>query len=326
MSTETIAAEIVDSTDVEVISDQSNATGPDALGEMTPVQSANLAKNDTAIDNLVELARATLDPRDQLKKYCKLGKAALAHAVWQKNNFAGTYTREDFDRLCERIADRVKLTVPIASVRIDDYIRMHVFVEAVKPMVENVDTLSIYQVSSKFLPMLSFSKTELTGELRLEWTDFVKKWVSFQVSSEPVSMRVLDAAIADCKVAIESARDSKKTQEQRDASARGKIVAAKVKAENDLNAKLTTGIDEALGGILTPEAVVGILEKVALDRNVTLPNRVKDLGRMSVQEANLLAKTLFEAGNAAAIKTLYATLGKMVATIDAAAVQAKAAA
>ena len=307
-------------------SEQVQATpgnGSDALPAMDDATAAKMSKNDDAISRIVALAVQTLDPKDMLKKYAKLGKAALDHAIWQKNQFPA-WADEDYKRLCDRIGDQVKFQVAIKSVRIDDYIRVHAWVEAVRPLVPEVERVSFYQVVNKFLPMLSWSRTELSGEIKKGWVDFVKATVAQQVSDAPMSIKDLDAAIQAHAAHLEAERNSGKSAEQLAEAARRKSIADATRAEMKAREDITTSVDDALGGILTPTQLVDIVNKVAKDRGVKLPvGDMSTLATMSPVEAKLLAKALWDAGNMAAMRVLRDQLDMMVKTFENAAVQSK---
>ena len=297
--------------------------GSDALPAMDDATAAKMSKNDDAIARIVSLAVATLDPKDMLKKYAKLGKAALDHAIWQKNQFPA-WADEDYKRLCERIGDQVKFQVAIKSVRIDDYIRVHAWVEAVRPMVPEVERISFFQVVNKFLPMLSWSRTELSGEIKKGWVDFVKATVAQQVSDAPMSIKDLDAAIQAHAAHLEAERNAGKSPEQLAEAERRKAVADATRAEMKAREDFTTSVDEALGGILSPSQLVDIVNKVAKDRGVTLPaGNLGTIAKMTPAEAKLLAKSMWDAGNMASMKVLRDQLDVMVKTFENAAVQSK---
>ena len=68
----------------------------------------------------------------------------------------------------------------------DKYVRIHLWVEAVKPLVPDVEKLSYFQVTNKFLPTLAFDAVELTGEIRKEWLTWVRTTVERQLGEDPL--------------------------------------------------------------------------------------------------------------------------------------------
>jgi hypothetical protein len=291
--------------DVEVNAAGAPSEAPDnALPEIDAATAKKMAKNDAGIAKLVALAVATLDPKDMLKKYAALGRGVIDHALWQKGNFP-KWEAQDWDRLCDKLADQVKFQVAIKDVRMGLFARIYLWVEAVRPMVPDVEKLSYYQVVNFFVQTLKFSSTDLVGEIKKGWIEFVRETVAQQVSDAPLTIAALKVAIAEHTKRLEDEANAKKSPEKIMEAAHKAEVAKRTKAETDLRTKLTTGIDEALGGILSPTAVVDILNKVAADRKVDLPaGNMDKLASMSPQEAKLLASSMWKAGNISAMKVL----------------------
>lgn len=292
--------------------------GADAGGPLPEVDEATakkLAKNDEAIARIVNLAIATLDPRDMLKKYAKLGKAAADHAIWQKAQFP-SWGAEDFDRLCDQIADRVKMQVAIQSVRISTYVRVHFWLEAVKPMVPDADKLSYYQVVNHFLPTLSFNPVDLAGKIKDGWVDVVRDLVAQQIGDNPLPIKELKAILQDHADAMAAERDAQKGPEKLAEENRKKSVRKATREENKLREQITMGIDSALGGTLEPESVVGILQKVAADRGVTLPKVGVDPHAMAPKQVPQFVAALKARGDVALVRALRDQLDALIAELE----------
>jgi hypothetical protein len=171
-----------------------------------------------AENDVVDTIVATIDPKDALKKYCKAGKQTLALAIRRLESLAdGAWNgRKDFDKVCDDVATLVKMRVAVKDVRPSTYVRTHLWVEAVRAIVPNVDKLSYNTIANKLLPMLEFDPMTLTGEIRKEWLTFVRTTVERQLSSSPMTMDELDKSIDQCKADIEldRKRNSKLSAEQ----------------------------------------------------------------------------------------------------------------
>lgn len=325
MSHDTMSAEQVQSDPVNG-GDGAPSEAPDnALPELDAATAAKMAKDDKVLSEIVSLAVATLDPKDMLRKYARLGKAVLDHAIWQKRNFA-KWEDQDWERLCDKVAAQVKFQVAIKDVRISAFARIHLWVEAVRPMVPDVEKLSYYQVVNHFLPTLKFSPTDLVGEIKKGWVDFVREAVARQLSDDPLPIKALADSIANHKKRLEDEANAKKDPAKLAEAEHRAQVAKKTKAENDLRTKLTTSIDEALGGVLRPEQLVDLVNAVAKERKVDLPvGNLDALAGMSVAEAKLLALALYKAGNLASMIVLRDQLDMMVKTVQNAAIASKSA-
>src|SRR6201996_3194159 len=97
--------------EAEVIEEQAPGTSSDGKGyafpNMTDAEKQTMADLDSADDDLVSLAVATLDPKDMLRKYARLGAEALKRARRQKAAFKG-WAEEDLTRLFGKLADLVR--------------------------------------------------------------------------------------------------------------------------------------------------------------------------------------------------------------------------
>jgi hypothetical protein len=299
----------------DTTSTATNAT--ENTGNVSAATEAEQARIDAyraAESEVVELATATLDPKDMLKKYAKLGKAVLSLAAKRKGDFKA-WTKDDFAKVCDDLATLVKMRVAIREVEMDKYARIYLWVEAVKPLVPSVDKLSYYQVKNKFLPTLAFDAVELSGEIKSDWLTFVRTTVERQIGDDPLSIKDLDAAIADQKKAIEAARNARLDpekallREQKAAEAKAK------KERRDAQQGIMDAIDGAVtNGHADPNDVVQIVEQALKSNNLSLPAKVVgfDPINCTMADVKMLAQAMIGAGKLAEAKVLRDTLDAMI--------------
>ena len=128
------------------------------------------------------------------------------------------------------------------------YVRVYLWVEAVKALCADVEKLSYFVVANKFLPTLQFDATELTGEIRKDWLGWVRTTVERQLSDSPLSVKELDESIKERKDEIEAERkrNSKRTPEQvieaEQRAANKKLVAERSAAQS----KVSNAVSDAL--------------------------------------------------------------------------------
>jgi len=314
-----------DSTEPEVNTPVDPPADTKALAPIAE-DSVFMTKDKSEVKRIAKLAADVLDNANMLKRWCRIGKDTLAHATWKKHQlpkFAdGTdqFTAKDFKKTCDDVADEIRALVAVKDVRVDLWVRCYLFVENVKKMGLDVERLSYYQVANKFLPCMSWSPSTLTGEIKPEWADWLKDNVARQLSDAPMTIRDLDVSISNHEQDLKDALDAKKTPEARIESDRKKLRAERTKKENDVRTRITTGIDEALGGVLTPSEVVGILDTLAKERKITLPNVGNPIldaaATMTEHEARALAGALNRAGNIDAMLALFGALKAHLKAIE----------
>lgn len=298
------------------INEQGGQQDVEAPAPIDPKVAKLMETNDTLIQEVVALAVETLDPRDALKKYAKLGARVLKHAAWQKSKFPA-WAKEDYVRLCDKIADQVKFSVAIRDVRMDVYVRVHLFVEAVRPFCEGIEKLSYFQVANKFLPMLEFDAVDLTAEVKKGWFVFLKETLAQQIGPEPLSIKALDAKIAEQKAELERERKAKLDPEK---AAEQERKAAESKARREREAaqsKVADAIDKALvDDHADPADVVQIVQKVLKDHKLEMPQVGIDPATCSKQDLKAFFSVMYLNGRAAELKFCLALLGKMVEQIE----------
>ena len=291
-----------------------------ALATVEPKVAKLMEQNDTSIAKIVTLAVATLDPKDALVKYARLGGEVLKHARWQKKSFTGTWEKEDYKRLCDKIADQVKFSVPIKDVRMDVYARVHLFVEAVRPFCEGIEKLSYYQVANKFLPMLQFDAVDLTAEIKKGWYTFLQETLAQQIGAEPLSVKALDAKIAEQTAELAREKLSGKTAEQiQEAEDRAKEAAFR-KERNAAQGKVSTSLDKAItDGHADAQDVSQIVQKVLKDHGLELPSVGIDPATCSKVDLKMFFAVMLNNERISEIRFAHKLLGKMVESLEAAA-------
>lgn len=293
---------------------------------------------------VVDLAVATLDPKDMLKKHAKLGGATIKLALKRKASFKA-WERQDFEKVCDDLATLVKMRVPIKDVRMSLFARIYLWVEAMKPLVPNVEKLSYFQVANKFVPTLQFDAVEMTGEIRKEWLTWVRVTVERQLSDDPLSMKDLDQSIKDRKEEIERERlaRSKRTPEE---ALEAELKAAnrkKVQERQAAQTKVLDSITKALAeGHADPTDIADVFGKAVKDADVDMAKVVSKLVEASEQEmprklvgfdpmactvddCKMLAKAMCAAGKLAEMKALRDTLDAMIKIAENAMIASKTA-
>lgn len=292
------------------------AESNNALSGATDAEQKTIDEYRATEAKVVDLAIATLDPKDMLKKYARLGQEALRLAVKRKASIrAGAWGKGDLAKVCDDLELLVKMRAPIREVRMETYIRVHLWVEAVKPLVPNVEKLSYFQVANKFLPTLAFDPVELTGELRKEWLTWVRTSVDRQLGDEPMTMKELDESISARKKEIDLERSAKKDPEKILEQER-KAAEVNVKKERrDGQNKIVESIDAAItNGHADVNDVVQIVDSVLKSNNLSLPAKVVgfDPATCTVTDCKTLAAAMAGAGKLAEMKTLRDTLDAMI--------------
>ncbi len=318
--------------EAEVVEEQAPGTSPDDQGNafpgMTEAEKQTMAEPGSADDELVSLAVATLDPKDMLRKYARLGAEALKRARRQKAAFKG-WAKEDLTRLFGKLADLVRMRSAVKEVEFDKYVRIHLWIEAVKPLVPGVDKLSYHQVKNKFLPTLTFDPVELTGEIKKGWIGWLTATVERQIGDEPLTMKELDAAIAERADEIEREREAKRKPLTADEERARDDKAAEAKRRAEKNAamsKISDAVDKAVGAdTITPADVTTIVEKVLKYHGMEMPKSgAFDPESCTVNDVRMIAKQMFAAGKVTEMRALRDILDQMLKVVESAFAASKA--
>lgn len=309
-----------------VIPGTPSGTSDNALsGGLTDSEQKFLNDDEQSVNKLVDLTVETLDPKDALKKYARLGAECLKVARKRKSGFKA-WSKEDFDALCEELARKVKMRCAVKDVRMATYVRVHLWVESVKQMVPGVEKLSFYQVANKFLPTLAFDPVDLTGEIRKEWNLWVANTVAQQLGDEPLSMKLLDDAIAERKKEIDREKLAKKDPEKVLEQER-KAVESKARAERkQAQAQIGESIEKALvADHANVNDVVQIVEAIVKDHGLSMPKVGFDPAACTTADCKLLADVMFTSGKITEMKFLRDRLDAMIKIAENAMITSKTA-
>ena len=275
--------------------------------------------HEKAVAEIVGLIRAKFE--DESTRNFAIGKRAYEHAQWQRGNFPG-YTGSDFDTLMRRIRDDVRLYVPISanSIKVSEWVYAHVLRAEVSKVIgaDAAGSLSMHEYIHLIGKALAFSKKDVEGTLVAGWIDTIKgiahdRATGGRVTSEDFLGRI--AANVKALAALAAASDP--------AAAAAKVasdaIKAKARAVSKANEDITSSVSDALTGQnLTAEGVLSIVENVAKHLDVPLPTKFGfDPASCTVEECDLLAKTMFQAGRFKEMRHLVSVLSKMVAAVDA---------
>ncbi len=278
---------------------------------------------------VVSLAVATLDPKDMLKKYAKLGAAVIKLAHKRKASFKA-WERQDFDKVCDQVGELVRMRVAIKDVRMSLFARVYLWVEAVKPLVSSVEKLSYYQVANKFVPTLAFDAVEMTGEIRKEWLTWVRVTVERQLSDDPLTMKELDESIKARKDEIERERQarSKRTPEEVIEAEQRAANKKKIAERQAAQTKVANAVAEAVtDGKADVNDIVKIVKDVVEQAGIDMPSRLVgfDPVNCTIEDCRTLAKAMCAAGKLAEMKALRDTLDAMIKIAENAMIASKTA-
>ena len=295
------------------------ATSDNTLSGATDAEQKKFDDYAATEDRVVELAISTLDPKDMLKKYAKLGGEAVKLAAKRKASLkSGSWNgAKDLAKVCDDLETLVKMRVAIKDVRMMVYMKVCLWVTAVKVLVPEVERLSYYQVVNKFLPTLEFDAEALTGEIRSGWIGWVTSTVTQQLGDEPMSMADLDAAIRGKNAEITrektAKRDPEKALEQEQ-----KAAEAKVRSERKAGqSKISDAIDKALVADHANAAdVVDIVGKVLRDHKIEMPPTGFNAATATPNDVKMLARQLMTAGKYMEMVVLRDTLDAMIKIVD----------
>jgi hypothetical protein len=269
---------------------------------------------------VVELAELTLDPRDALRKYSRLGAEVIKLARKRKASLAkGSWNgQKDFAKVCSDLETLVKMRVAVKDVFMQGYARTFLFVEAMKPIVPNVDKLSYHVVANKFLISLDFDPIELTGTIKAKWLTWVRLAVERQLSDDPYTMAELDASIKEHKARLETEKKGKLTDEQQLAKEQ-KEAESKIRRERKAaQSAVATSLDKAIvDGHADTKDVVEIVNAVLADHKMTLPSKLAgfDPANCTVADCKVLVQAMAGHGKVAEMKALHAQLDVMLKII-----------
>lgn len=308
--------------------DESTERKADIL-HATQAEQGKLDAYHSAETELVDLIVATVDPKDALKKYWKVGKSTHALAMRRLKSLAdGAWNgRKDFDKVCDDVATLVKMRVAVKDVRPSVYVRVFLFVEACKSIVPNVHAISYHAIANKLLPTLQFDATTLTGEIKKEWLTFVRLTCENLLSDSPMTMGELDKAIDERTDEIERERkaNSKLSAEQQleneRKAANKKLVAERQAAQSRI---LKTVHDSLTDGQAEVNDVLCVVRQAIEASNVSHSRGIVviDADHINADDCKSLAFTMCQAGKVAEMTYLRDTLTGMLASMASALIKA----
>jgi hypothetical protein len=307
----------------ERVSTMHAATTLNVSATGTPAVDPNDVKatHDAAVNDIVGMVRAKYE--DEGDRNFAIGARTYEHLLWQKEKFPA-FEGQDFDNLCNRVRDDVRIFVAISpkAIKLGEWVRCHVLRELVRTAAGDAvaNAISFFEYRSSYGEALHFVKAELHGELKPGWLDFYKgvaadRATGKRVSSEDFMARHANVvkALKDAAVAADPAAAA--------AKAASEALKAKARAVSKANEDVTSSVSDSLvNGYLTPEGVMSIVENVTRHHGLSLPTKFGfDPATCTVDDCRLLADTMFAAGKFVEIKALASVLSKMVATVEKAA-------
>ena len=283
------------------------------------------AAHEKAVAEIVGLVRAKYE--DEGVRNFAIGKRAFEHATWQRGNFTDPITRAskyeglDFDNLMNRVRDDVRVWVAISpkSIKLGEWVRCYVLKAKVAEAIgaDKANAVSFFEYRSSYSEALSFSKTELFGEIKPGWLDLYRGVAADRAKGQRVSSDDFMGRIA---ANVKRLAALAVTADPVAAAAKvvSDAVKAKTRAVSKSNEDITASVSDALvSGNVSPEGVLAIVESVAKAHDVVLPTRFGfDPSTATVAECKLLAETMYAAGRFEEIRSLAGVLNKMVATLD----------
>lgn len=300
------------------IGDASTDVASDVI-EATEAEAKKIADYRASEAKLVDLAVATLDPKDMLKKYARMGKETLGLAKQRMDSLAaGAWNgKEDFAKVCSDLETLVRMRVPIKQIDMNVYARVHLWVEAVKALVPNVEKLSYFQVTSKFVHTLRFDPADLSGEIKKDWLTWVRTTVERQLSDDPMTMKELDASIEAHKKEIERERQAKsrRTPEQvleaEQRAANRKQIAERTAAQTKVSNAVADALSEGKADV---NDIVKIVKDVVAQSKLDMPSRLVGFypENCTIADCKLLASAMCNAGKYDEMKYLRNRLDAMI--------------
>jgi len=214
-------------------------------------------------------------------------------------------------------------------VKVEKYVRVHVWTECARVLAGDcVDQLVYSMVANYLAPAtLSFSPSELDGQIRDGWVDWVK-------TNVPEFAKMMADGAADVRGAVESAIKVRKAEI--DDEKKGKLSdeeLARREVQKNINAdkahvnavekKIVQAVSEAFDGTVPPERFMGLVEHIAKEMGVKLPDSFGfDPLTATKNDVMALCMLLFKNGRIEALREMAARASKLVAALDAAGLDA----
>ena len=168
-------------------------------------------------------------------------------------------------------------------VRISDYILAFLAVGVIRPLVgDAIENVSFFLVINYIArKCVSFSRTDLTAEIRTEWSEFLRVNIA-NLTSGRILVRdflsLMDSHESKLSEAKTAEKHSGKTPEQIAQAEKEqelkKTVREKTARENRVRTSLSTSLADAFAGVLEPEQVSAIIIKSRRMPTSTFPARL----------------------------------------------------
>lgn len=310
---------VADVIDVPAAVAQDHAT--DAIAGIVGTGDADAIKlvHDAAVADIVGMVRAKYE--DEGTRNLNIGRRTYEHMLWQRERFP-SFGSQDFDNLCNRVRDDVRIHVAISprSIRLGEWVRCHVLRCQVSEHAGSdvADSITFFEYRITYDNALKFSKSDLSAEIRPGWLDFYKSVAADRAAGR----RVSSEAFTERRDA--TAKAIKATADDADPAATAARVAseaikAKTRAVSKANEAVASSVSDAITGQhLTPESVLSIVENVCKHHGVPVPATIGfDPARCTMEDCELLASSMFAAGKFKEMSRLVVRLSALLATVNA---------
>lgn len=285
-----------------------------------PVEQPTADDYRSSVSKVANLIIAAYDGNSVRTHNLKIGNACLTELRRRKKLVGDKFNKSDFDRYAADVAAEVRATSSIESAfpRVDDFCRFAAFVEAaIKAGFAKIDKVSYGTVVNYLSPAVSsFSKEELTCEIRESWSEVAAGWI-IRLTEHDTTARLtaprLKEEIAEHKAELEKKRlatiDPSKAAEAENKAKSKKKIADQASAK----VAIQTTITEALqAGALAPAELAMLVEKTTNDAGHILPTVGANPATISPTEAETFVKAMFAAGNVDAMASMFGMLAKLL--------------
>jgi hypothetical protein len=311
--------------DADVIDDvedaEANGTDP-SYCYMTPGQKVHFAQVDADDREVVDCAKATLDPANALKTHSELGRVTLARlrkakrATDRPDGTTAWNGQKDVRKQFDRIEETIRMESCIETIELDKIVRVHLLVEAIRPFAPNVDKLSYGLVHNRLLPLLVFDAETLTGEIKKGWHVWLKEFAIIQLGSKPLNKAGVTKLMAEQTAELDAERaekldPEKQLESEQDAIARraARPRAAAIKA-------VGSAIDKTLtDGHIDASDLISILDKNLIAHGKTMPSNpgTFDPAKATIADCKMLALALSARGKNREMQALVTYLSNHLA-------------
>jgi hypothetical protein len=269
------------------------------------------AVHKSAVSEIIGLVIAKYE--DEGTRNFAIGKRALEHAQWQKGNFPG-YEASDFDTLMNNIRDQVRLQVAIksSSIRVGDWVKSYVLRTLVAESLgeDRAGKLSFFEYRTLIGRALAFDRKSVEGSLVPGWLDMITDIATTRLTGGRVSTERFFELV--------EATEKRLTAANAKPVSPGKALAEKAADSAKANRAVSTAVSDALeAGNLSTENIVAIVDHLAKEHKQSMPAQFGfNPVSCTVEDCDLLASAMFQAGKFAEMKRLVERLAPMVASVE----------